>query len=524
MQRSAVLVFLAAFVALAAVASLAGAASSPGGALRVDLTFNAIDPSLGVPGDLNYATQLQLYNYPDVEGDAGARLVPEAAAGPPRVSSDGRTYTFTVKRGFRFSNGAPVTAANFAFGIDRALNPAEEADYATTILNHEVIRVRPRGQTLTVRLARPDPSFVARLSVGTFAALPLGLPIDPHGVSTAPLASAGPYYVKQFVPNNLLVLARNPYWKRALDPGRPARVGEIDFLGGFSQGESVERIAKGQTDVIGGANSEWGIVNTFAPQLAATYGVNKRQFFVVPWVGVRYLSLNYRRPLFRDNPQLVKALNFAIDRPEILRQFGPFAGTETDEILPPGIPGHGSIALYPLKGAEVAKARRLARGHTRSGTAVMYTPGVPQDRAVAAVVAYNLKQIGISVTVKQFDGPVMFERMRNSKEPWDIAFGGWFADFPDASDFINLDGLGFLSPINSTDIPELRREITAASRTTGPARATAYARLDFDLMREGAPIVPIFDVTVTELVGARVGCIVRQAYWGSLDLVALCKT
>src|SRR5262249_20861272 len=158
--------------------------------------------SLGVPGDLNYATQLQLYNLPDAEGDAGARLVPEAAAGPPQVSSDGRTYTFTVKRGFRFSNGAPVTAATLAFGLDPARTPAADPDCAPSIFNHEVFRVRPRGQTLTVRLRRPDPSFVARLSVGTFAALPLGLPIDPHGVTTAPLASAGPYYVKQFVPNS----------------------------------------------------------------------------------------------------------------------------------------------------------------------------------------------------------------------------------------------------------------------------------------------------------------------------------
>ena len=49
--------------------------------------------------------------------------MPHAAAGLPLVSRDGKTYTFTVKNGFRFSDGKPVTAANFVASINRNLNP-----------------------------------------------------------------------------------------------------------------------------------------------------------------------------------------------------------------------------------------------------------------------------------------------------------------------------------------------------------------------------------------------------------------
>ncbi len=71
---------------------------------------------------LEYATAAKLYNYPDKPGQAGGLLRPEVASGFA-VSGDGRTYTFTIRKGFRFSDGAPVTAKNFAYAIKRAKDP-----------------------------------------------------------------------------------------------------------------------------------------------------------------------------------------------------------------------------------------------------------------------------------------------------------------------------------------------------------------------------------------------------------------
>src|SRR5688500_11557622 len=99
-----------------------------GGTLRVDLTsdFDYIDSSLAYfthSWQLLNATQLKLLGFPDKEGAAGSRMVAHAAAGFPKVSRDGKTYTFTIKRGFRFSDGSAVTSANFRAAIARALNP-----------------------------------------------------------------------------------------------------------------------------------------------------------------------------------------------------------------------------------------------------------------------------------------------------------------------------------------------------------------------------------------------------------------
>jgi peptide/nickel transport system substrate-binding protein len=125
---------------LAAGAGLFGAAVTQSGAnaspvIRDGGTFNVsfgvtifdyIDPALSYSGAgwaLLDATCARLMNYPDKPPPAGLRVVPEVAAGYPRISSDGKSYTFTLRGGFRFSDGTPVQADAFARAINRTLAP-----------------------------------------------------------------------------------------------------------------------------------------------------------------------------------------------------------------------------------------------------------------------------------------------------------------------------------------------------------------------------------------------------------------
>src|SRR5829696_6805499 len=122
---------LVAGASLLVAASLASAAStSPalkkGGIWRLGTTgaSTQIDPQIAYVTTawwLEYATAAKLYNYPDKRGQAGAILVPEVAS-RFAVSRDGRTYTFTIRKGFRFSDGTHVRARSFAYAIDRTAN------------------------------------------------------------------------------------------------------------------------------------------------------------------------------------------------------------------------------------------------------------------------------------------------------------------------------------------------------------------------------------------------------------------
>ena len=164
-------------------------------------------------------TNLMLLNYPDKPAPEGSRLAPDAATGLPRISSDGRTYTFTIKRGLRFSDGSAVTAAAFKRAFERAANP-QQASPAIAFL-HDVVGADARsdgkagsitgvvanGQTLTIRLVRANPTFLAEVAMPFFAAVKPSMAIDPRGISVYP--SAGPYRIVSRQPGSQVVLERN---------------------------------------------------------------------------------------------------------------------------------------------------------------------------------------------------------------------------------------------------------------------------------------------------------------------------
>ena len=112
-----------------------------GGTLKVaahgDIDF--IDPALAyyqTSWQVEYATCVKLLNYPDVSGDAGKVLTPEAASALPTVSADGKTYTFTVPPGkYKFNTGEPVTAATFQHALERDLSPKQASYFGATFLS-----------------------------------------------------------------------------------------------------------------------------------------------------------------------------------------------------------------------------------------------------------------------------------------------------------------------------------------------------------------------------------------------------
>ena len=100
----------------------------------------------------------------------------------------------------------------------------------------------------------------------------------------------------------------------------------------------------------------------------------------------------------------------------------PWVGTTTDDYLPAGVPGYLDAHLYPLKHPNLTKAKALARGHTKSGKAVMYTCNNVLTGCLrsAQTVKANLKAIGIDVTIEQFPSAELERRTRTRGEPFDL--------------------------------------------------------------------------------------------------------
>ncbi len=122
-----------------------------GGTVHVEMPGDVdfLDPGLAyLPGSWQvlHSTCAKLLNYPDGSGASGGRLVPELAEGFRSRSGGGRTYTFTVRRGFRFSppSGEPVTAQSMKYTIERSLDPRMRS--AAPSLVSDVKSVRASGE------------------------------------------------------------------------------------------------------------------------------------------------------------------------------------------------------------------------------------------------------------------------------------------------------------------------------------------------------------------------------------------
>jgi ABC-type transport system substrate-binding protein len=108
----------------------AAAAARKGGTLRLGLSTDIdVDPAIAYSArawGLEFATCAKLFNLPDAAGAEGTRVIPEVVDGFT-VSKDGKTYTFELKRSFRFHTGAPVTARSFAAAFNWDANPSMES-------------------------------------------------------------------------------------------------------------------------------------------------------------------------------------------------------------------------------------------------------------------------------------------------------------------------------------------------------------------------------------------------------------
>jgi peptide/nickel transport system substrate-binding protein len=518
-------------VLLAALVVAGGAAAhsqKTGGTLSVDLTtdLDYTDPALSYLStgwELEYATCLKLVNYPDANGPRASQLTPEASAGFPKVSKDGRTYDFTVNAGFtKFSNGQPVTAASFKAALDRDADPKMQSPagaFMSDIVGagaSPVSGVRVKGNHLLITMTHASPDLLARLAMPFFCAIPANLPHEPNGVETPP--SAGPYYVASRTPNKSIVLKRNPYYKGK----RPHNADQIAYTVGNSLDAIYLRVQQGATDYAAS-----GIPPASYAEAAQKYGVNKGQFWVKPLLSTQYLAFNTSRGIFKNNVQLRKAVNQAIDRHAMLAQSGFLAGTKSDQILPPGMAGFRDADLYPLKQPNLKAAQRLAQGHTGDGNVALYEGNRGASPLRAQIIQFNLKQIGLNVDVHLFPRAVQLEKEGTRGEPFDIADESWGADYADPYDFINvlLDGRNIQDQNNNNfsyfNDPKFNQEMLKASLLSGNARYSAYGNLDVAIMQQAVPWAPRSNASNRMLVSKRFGCFTYSPIY-TVDLAAAC--
>ncbi len=400
---------------------VSGALASPngesrrGGTLRLGMGAppDYVDPALAnglvESWTLLYPTCAKLFNtFPDPD-TRRPRVLPEVVRSHT-VTDGGRTYTFELKRTFRFHTGAPVIARSFADAFDRNANPlmnsaarvfmrditgagAAMQGTATSISGVQVLgRYR-----LRIRLDRPAGDFPARLTASYFCPILPGTPIRPEGIDLP--AGSGPYYIAENVLNERIVLERNPYYRggRTANPDRILWTIESDWS------ERLQAFERGETDftILG-----FGHPDAVMRDLVRRYGVNRPAGQLLRGTPTRatsnfFFRFNPKRRAFEGARQapLRKAINYALDRPALTRAHPYLTVRRSDRLLPGAL--SESRRLYPLAEPDLDTALRfLARAGRRPPTLTLYTWNLAFGLPSAQVFVSNLNEIGIKVKVE----------------------------------------------------------------------------------------------------------------------------
>ena len=445
----------------------------------------------------------------------GARwdtLVPDLAVTLPRPADGGTTYTFTLRRGIRYSNGVLVRASDFRRGIQRELSFGDVPAYYEGILGAPACHRNPRrcdlsagivtddaAGTVTFRLGQADPDFLYKLALLFAAPAPPGA--AGHLMDRAPfLPGTGPYMISQYRPGSSLTLVRNPgfrQWSYAAQPAGYPDVIRFEQMADPRQQESA--VAAGRADIVDiSFNGQ-----PYRP-LAIRYPTRVHSSLKL---FTMFLFLNTRQPPF-TSLKARQAVNYAIDRARI----DPAPRPRLPRPGRPDLPGPaGRFPSYQRYCPYTAGAagRRLARPRhgqgpvqlaTESGTTnvpvTVWNDQTDFGKPVGAYLADLLKQLGYRATVRNVPQDQYHAAVHNSSRKIQLGLTGWEADLPTASDFF-LPVLTcrsfYQDPASTANVAEfcdpqadqLASQAQAAQQTDPAAARKLWAKLDRTRHRPG---------------------------------------
>jgi YVTN family beta-propeller protein len=514
------------------VAVQPGEAAHRGGTLRL-LTgelreFDLPDPARSydvLSWSLLSVTSDGLVGFKRVGGVEGNTLVPDLATALPVPTDSGRTYTFQLREGLRFSNGRIVKASDVRFTMERVFRASSDGlGFYTDIVGGRACARRPsrcdlsRGvmaddvaRTVTFRLREPDPEFLYKLALPLAFVVPSGTPLP----GARPVPGTGAYRFERYERGRLIRLVRNRHFRAWSGAAQPQGIPDVIELRGPAGGLArMAAIQAGRGDVSDVPDGRLDDIRTRYPA----------QVHITPRAATLLVQPNTTRPPF-DNIAARQALAFAVDRARLVELAGGGAVLQpTCQVLPPSSPGYRPYcphAARPAGGSatapDLARARELVR---RSGTRGMRVDmitvrGDALFSPAAVVVADTLRLLGYRVSVRTYpDFGAYFGAYGSVADSAELAFNGWIQDYPAPSNFIR--GVFACNPYFCDRAFERRTQRLLAAQAREPQAATEqWARLERELV-ERAIAIPLVNPKEVAFVSKRVGNFQQHPVLGTL--------
>lgn len=326
-----------------------------------------------------------------------AQLTPNGGIAPVlatrwTVTNHGRTYTFFIRKGVRFSNGDPLTPADVVFSFKRVIAPKSTYPYKTLMAG--IKSVRASGSKVIVTLKARDWSFIYNM-----AAYSNGVILNPRAVkdmARSPVGT-GPFMFKSYVPNYSVQLVRNPYsWVP------PTNVDAVTFRYFSNANSENAALQSGQIHVID---------NALNPNdISAFKNASKYKIIHGPTNGKVQVTINNSSgPL--SNVLVRRAITYATNRKAIIKAAQGGYGIPLGSGTVPGDPWYvneaGRYAYNPAKAKQLLKQAGYPNGFPLTLTLPPYSYATTSGTLVAA----ELNAVGIKTTIKNIQWPLWLSQV-----------------------------------------------------------------------------------------------------------------
>jgi peptide/nickel transport system substrate-binding protein len=403
--------------------------------------------------EVNWIVYTGLVTYAHKDGKAGGQLIPGLATALPKITDGGKTYTATLRKGLKYSNGAPVKASDFTRAFERAVHipwggagafmtpivvgaSAYSTGKAKTISG---IKTNDKTGQIVIHLTQPYGPFDNVLAFPALGLVPSSTPLAVQANNPPP--GVGPYKVTNITPGQSYDVVKNSDWTPI--PGIPSGHVNVDVKVSANVNSNALSVLNNTADIFDWADT---IPGSLLPQIKAK--ASDRFANVNLGGSTYYIFFNVTKPPF--NNQLVReAVNTGLNQ-AAMNKLASGSLVPACFFLPPGVPGHPTSSCPYGTGGNLAKAKQLIQQSGMAGTKVTVWSETrsPRQQWMTYYTSF-LNQIGLKASIKVIADANYFTTIGSSKsvDP-QTGFADWNQDFPNPIDFYLLvDG----NAIQATD-------------------------------------------------------------------------
>jgi len=444
--------------------------------------------------------------------DPQGRPIPCACESVSR-SPDGQTLTFRL-RDHLWSDGRPVTAEDYVFSFRRIVDPKTAAQYVAMLYPIHNVQEAASGKvppdqigvraldarTLEIRLIYQMPYFAEFFMHHTAYAVPRHV-VEKHGdawMKPGNIAVNGPFILKEWVPNDHILLEKNPRFYDAAN----VKFDRIYYYPTEDNLAAFRRFRAGELDLVykGVPLSQVPLLRKRMPEILS----------IAPMLACYYLAVNHARPPFNDR-RVRRALSLGIDRETLVEKVGRAGQRAAYGIVPGGIADYPHTAALDFKALPMAARREQAR-------ALLAEAGFgPQNPLRFDMVCYNKpewklnsvalqgmwREVGVEMRITPTDSQILYALLR--KHDFAVCTAGWVGDYADAKNYLFLSltrnkDLNYSNYSNAkfdslVDRSDMIREADERGKILSEAE---------QIMLDDVAVIPLYDDVTRDIVSPQV--------------------